>query len=155
MTAVSLDIPKPALALGVAGIIPFLAMAVGSFAAEPGAAVFAINAGLLYGAVILSFLGGVHWGRALAGDAVTPSWSRLGWAVTPSLIGWACAFMPDAILALLLFVFGFALAFFVDVRAVRAGLFPDWYGTLRKILSIAVLACFLVTLMGSAGIVSR
>ena len=152
--AAATEIPKPALALGVAGVIPFVGMAAGSFAADPREAVFAINAGLIYGAVILSFLGGVHWGRALAGDAVEPSWKRLGWGVTPSVIAWGAAFLTDAVLAIVLYVAGFALAFFVDIRAARAGLFPPWYGTLRKILSIAVLACLLVTLLGSGGIVT-
>ncbi len=148
------DVPKPALALGVAGLIPFVSMAAGSFAADSGTAVLAINAGLLYGAVILSFLGGVHWGRALAGDRIEPSWRRLGWAVTPSLIAWGAAFLPDAVLALVTYVAGFSLAYFVDIRATHAGIFPAWYGTLRKILSIAVLACLLITLLGSGGIVS-
>lgn len=149
------QIPKPALVLGLTGAIPFVGMAAGTYLADPSSAVFALNAGLLYGAVILSFLGGVHWGRALSGDRVMPDWSRLGWSVTPGLIAWASAFVPDAFVALGLFVIGFTAAFFVDARAVRAGIFPAWYGRLRKALSIIVLACLLATAFGTAGIVAN
>ena len=53
-----------ATALGIAGLIPFAAGAALALLSDDAAAARA--ALLAYGAVILSFLGAVHWGLALA-----------------------------------------------------------------------------------------
>ena len=78
--------PAPALTLGLAGVIPFCA--------APG---YMINNGVFcpllaswhvgYGAVILSFIGGVRWGMAVEAKSIQPSWYHFSWSVTPSLIG--------------------------------------------------------------------
>jgi hypothetical protein len=141
------SIPKPALVLGLAGLIPFFAAAGGIWLAPGGWASASVTVMFGYGAVILSFLGGVHWGRALAGDAdAGPEWGRLLWSVTPSLIGWALLFLPAAEAALG-FAFAFSAAFFVDMRAVENGIFPTWYGRLRKYLTIGVLTAFILVLL--------
>jgi hypothetical protein len=141
-------IPKPALIIGAGGLIPFIVGALGGWLSAPGLAGLALNAMLGYGAVILSFLGGVHWGRALAPDlAYRPGWARLLWAVTPALLGWGAMFAGQIQAVLVLFVVAFTLAFFVDNKAVQVGMFPPWYGRLRKFLTIGVLSCLLVALM--------
>lgn len=61
-------IPPLTRLLGFAGLLPFLAAALGAWAgpeAWRGAALWALAA---YGAVILSFLGAVHWGFGLGGS---------------------------------------------------------------------------------------
>jgi len=132
-------IPTPALLIGLAGLAPFVVGALGAWLAEPAAAALALNAMLGYGAVILSFLGGVHWGRALAPDlAMRPSWMQLIWSVTPALIGWGAMFTGQIYSVLLVYLVAFTLAFIVDAKAVRGGLFPAWYGALRKILTAGV-----------------
>ena len=55
------SIPRPALLLGAAGLLPSLAMPV-LLAAGDGAAAFALHAGPAYGALIASFIGGAWWG---------------------------------------------------------------------------------------------
>ncbi len=142
-------IPKPALVLGLGGLIPFAAGAFGVWQADPGIATAALHALAIYGAVILSFLGGVHWGRALAPDlGLRPGWARLLWAVTPALLAWASVVALPFTGLIAVLIAGFVLAFFVDIKAVAVGMFPPWYGTLRKILSIGVLACLALALMG-------
>lgn len=144
-------IPRPALILGLSGLIPFFAAAGGIWFAPGGWASAAVTVMYGYGAVILSFLGGVHWGRALAGDdSAPPEWGRLIWSVTPSLLGWALLFLPAAEAALG-FAFAFSAAFFVDMRAVAGGVFPVWYGRLRKLLTVGVLTAFVLVL--AAGLV--
>lgn len=138
-------IPKPALRLGLAGLIPFLAPALALWMQGPEYSGTALQLQFGYAAVILSFLGGVHWGRALAGDRFGPAWPRLLWSVVPSLIGWALLLVPDAYLLVIGFAVAFSVAYIVDVRAVRAGMFPTWYGKLRKILTIGVLASLILT----------
>lgn len=146
-------IPRPALALGLAGLIPFVAGAAGSWLQAVGQAATVLNVTMGYAAVTLSFLGGVHWGRALAPDlAARPGWARLLWAVTPALIGWAAMFVQDMLAVLALFLAAFTIAFFVDIKAVQAGMFPRWYGKLRKLLTIGVLAALLVALIAAIDI---
>lgn len=143
-------IPRPALLLAAAGVLPFAAGAAGSWLADPARVAFALNAMLGYAAVILSFLGAVHWGRALAPDeAARPPTGWLLWAVAPALLGWAAMFVGAVVPALGLFVAAFAAAVFVDLRAVRAGRLPAWYGRLRKGVTVAVLAALFVALMGA------
>ena len=50
-----------------------------------------------YGAVILSFLGGVRWGMAVDGSKFPPSsaWYHYTWSVTPSLMAWAALCLPS------------------------------------------------------------
>lgn len=140
-------IPKPALILGLAGLLPFILGALGGWLADPARAGFALNAMLGYGAVILSFLGGVHWGRALAPDlAPRPPWPLMLWSVTPSLLAWGAMFTGAIYAVLVLYIVSYTIAFFVDLKAVRVGMFPAWYGSLRKILSIGVLASLFVAL---------
>ncbi|MBP5856331.1 DUF3429 domain-containing protein [Marivibrio halodurans] len=141
-------IPRPALILGVGGLLPFIVGAVGGWVAAPGDASLALNAMLGYGAVILSFLGGAHWGRALAPDlAARPGGARLLWSVTPALIGWGAMFAGQIYAVLTLYIAAFLLAFIVDRKAVAVGMFPPWYGRLRRYLTIGVLACLMVGLM--------
>lgn len=55
------DVPRPALALGVAGLIPFAACTAALWMADPAWQTEAGRMLLGYAAVILTFLGGVHW----------------------------------------------------------------------------------------------
>ena len=79
------DIPRPARVLGLAGIAPqaFAVIA----ALSPTWRFTALSAGFLYGALILSFVGGVWWGVAST-NPKAPKWVYLV-AVAPSLIALA------------------------------------------------------------------
>jgi hypothetical protein len=138
-------VPPPARILGLAGLLPFwggvLALIVLD---EPGRRA-ALVAVIAYGAVILTFLGAVHWGLALQ-VAREVRWERLGWGVAPSLIGWA-AMLIDPAPALLLLVLGLGAALAVDLRAGAAALFPAWYVALRIALSIGAIAALLLALV--------
>lgn len=127
--------------LGLAGLIPFVVPGVAVWFAPEGseAADTAISILILYGAVILSFLGGARWGAGLhAKGAATPITLIL--AVLPSL--WACGAVlsimasdglwPAAVLLLI----GLALQWIWDARAIAAGAFPRWYAALRLTLTL-------------------
>lgn len=137
-------VPKPALYLGLAGLIPFAACAGAIWTSVGWIQLNALHLQIGYAAVILTFLGGVHWGRTLSPDA-TPSWPRLIWSVIPSLLGWI-ALSANPKPALILLIACFALAFTVDRHAVRAGFFPQWYLGLRRILTLGAMGALLVTL---------
>ncbi|KFZ31432.1 hypothetical protein IDSA_01570 [Pseudidiomarina salinarum] len=69
--------------LGYLGLLPFLALAMGGLLDIYGEQ--AITLFIQYSAIILGFLGGVHWGMAMrTGEAES---RRLGWGVVPALIG--------------------------------------------------------------------
>ena len=147
-------IPKPALIMGLGGLIPFLSPPLLVLAGEHTVANQAFLLQTVYGAVILSFLGGVHWGRALSGDRYGPSWQRLTWSVIPSLVGWMIVFSPTVEVVAFGFAAAFTFAFVVDLQAVKHGMFPPWYGKLRKILTIGVLVSMGLTLASSFSVVS-
>jgi hypothetical protein len=87
-----------AQALGYAGLIPFVGLAIGTWVAEPDHRLVAAYALAAYGAVIVSFLGAIHRGLVMR-DASTQSPLLLGWGVVPSMLGWL-ALMMDPGLAL-------------------------------------------------------
>jgi hypothetical protein len=140
-------LPFLALILGVAGLIPFIGCAY--LALTPGGAP-GIMALLAYGAVILAFLGGVHWGFALPEPSGRGERERLGLGVLPSLVGWVglllgIAGIPEGGIAILLA--GFLGITVVEARATRLGLMPTGYMTLRYGLSATVLLVLAVVLV--------
>ena len=62
--------PLLAIVLGVAGLIPFIVCGLGAVSVDAVSSARMMTALIGYGAVILSFLGGVHWGFALGGFAL-------------------------------------------------------------------------------------
>ena len=133
-------VPTAAAALGGAGTIPFVGLALASFL--PGASGgFALQAVYAYAVAILSFLGGVHWGVALTRG--TPTFARLGAGVIPSLVGWA-AFLVGGRTGLWLLAAGLAAMLAYDLRETRAGALPGWYPRLRWPLTLAAAGSLLL-----------
>ncbi|WP_431269434.1 DUF3429 domain-containing protein [Dankookia sp. P2] len=107
-----------------------------------GVALYALAA---YGAVILSFLGAVHWGLALRAPAAEAAAMapRLGLGVVPSLVGWVALLLPPlpGLSMLALGILGTAA---VETAAARRGLVPPAYLRLRWILSLGAALCLAV-----------
>ncbi|MBI3507077.1 MAG: DUF3429 domain-containing protein [Proteobacteria bacterium] len=145
MTAFPLaGVPSAARWLGLAGLVPFYGAVAVLWAGKGDGA--ALSALLSYSAVILSFLGAVHWGRALASPELQ-DWPVLGWSVAPALIGWLAAEWMEATPAILLLIVAFWASFVVDRRAVADGRFPRWYLALRKLLSALVVLALGLSLL--------
>ena len=129
---------RMAMRLALAGFIPFIALTLwlaGIDAAHPWRAMTIL---LLkgYGAVILSFLGGIRWGIATRdNDAATTRGLLL--SVIPSLAGWVALALPDPH-AFALLAAGFAGQGAWDQFAVNGGRAPDWFGRLRMRLTLLV-----------------
>lgn len=146
-TLADTSIPAPALVLGLAGLVPFIGMAVQVSTGWPlsarmtGPALYNLT---IYGAVILSFLGGVQWGYV----ATTParqrlaSWRRYAISVLPSLAAW-CGLWLAARNGLLVLAASFILAMLYDLWTAGAGEAPRWYGRLRIGLTAVVVVCLL------------
>ena len=123
--------PTPALYLGFAGAIPFCGLA-GMSLLLPEHLHLIAHAQQAYGACILSFLGAIHWGFALAKTSeLKPDWSTLGYSVTPSLVAWM-ALLANPVPGLTTLCIGLAFALSRDLDTPH---FPAWYYALRKALS--------------------
>lgn len=144
------DVPRPALLLGLAGLIPFAAGALGVWTFPPAWADFALFAQTLYGAVIVSFMGAIHWGLALSeaarGGPGTVTWGRLGLGVLPPIFGWMAA-LAHPLPGLMILILTFAGVFFFDLQAVARGQAPAWYRPLRKLLTLLVILSLAVSLL--------
>lgn len=139
------NIPRPALVLGWLGVLPFAAFALLSASGgvlRPGAAASAL---VLYGVVILSFMGGAQWGLAMAmtRGGATAMGPRLAISVLPALAAFGLWFAPPAMALIgLAGVFVALLAY--DIATARAGAAPSWYPALRMQLTSAVVVCLLL-----------
>lgn len=146
-------IPRPALWLGLAGLLPSIAALV-VMLAMPGWRGAAASAGLGYGAVIASFVGGSWWGLAAARGAPDTLARFLSLAVVPSLVAWMAVLAPPmtgfCVLALL-----FVVLPPTDARLSGEGISPPWWLALRRPLSFAMAALqaamALVLLLNPAG----
>jgi hypothetical protein len=137
------------LQLGYAGLIPFLLMMLGVWFADASWLGYFVKGQLAYGMVILSFLGGVHWGAALLGGALEETDIRkaLGWGVTPSLIAWSATLFGGFGFAVLMA--GFVAALQVDRQMYPTYDMPEWLLVLRKKLTIVVVLSLLLTVIGA------
>lgn len=136
------QVPVVPRLLGLSGLIPFAAAAAGAWLLPRWDALLIAGVGLLYGAVILSFLGGVRWGASMAAGAAPRPYVE---AVIPSLFAWCAAglgILWKAEQGLLLMAAGL-LALGLSDAARAGGLFPLWYRPLRLVLSVcaALLLC--------------
>lgn len=127
-------IPRPALVLGAAGLLPALAFL--------GAALFGplvwrdqvFLLATLYAGIILSFLGGTWWALSCTQPEHPHITPLLAFSVIPPLVALLAVFSltrASLILMALLFVAGLA----VDHRLLRLGLAPAWWFDLRLPLS--------------------
>lgn len=140
-------IPRTALVLGLLGVVPFWGMALlAALATQSELATLGLNASLAYGAVILSFLGGIRWGAALKATGARERNIAFSLSVIPSLAGWAALLIP-AIPAVSLIIAGLMMQSLWDVTSTQEGRLPGWFAKLRMILTtLAVLA--LMVLLG-------
>lgn len=145
--SVSSRIPGSALALGLAGLIPF---AVGAAALWASLPLLTPDAGLklisIYGALILSFLGGIRWGTAIGPYDSNRQALEFSASVLGSLAGFAACFLP-AIPALALLIAGFLMQGLWDVMSVDAGRLPAWFGRLRMILTAGAVVSLVAALL--------
>lgn len=147
-----MTVPRAARLLGLAGLLPMLAAALAAWAGGPGLHYAALALAHAYGALILSFLGGMWWGLAARADTGS-AWPYM-LAVAPSLLALA-TFVPWAVGGAWpvpsLVVISLALWFspLVDRRLDAAGLVPPWWMALRWPLSIGLAVLTLLTVLGA------
>jgi hypothetical protein len=137
--------PSPqAQALAYAGLLPFAAGAALVWLVRADAHPYVTLALSAYAAVIVSFLGGIHWGLALRQQPPPLAW--LVWGVVPSLVAWVAVMMPPSAG---LVIHGLML---LGCYAVDRRLYPlqgaaRWLGLRFRLSAVAALCCF----VGAAG----
>lgn len=145
-------VPKVPLWLGLAGALPFM---FGLIVYASGgiwivSADLALRATVAYGAVILSFLGGVRWGMGLLLSNPETRDARFALSIIPSLIGWVAVLLP-AFPALVMLAVSFAAQGAWDVGDAEDDGAPSWFGHLRTMLT--ALVCSLLSVMAVLTIV--
>ncbi|MEO0822672.1 MAG: DUF3429 domain-containing protein [Pseudomonadota bacterium] len=148
-------VPSGAKWLGLAGLLPFAAAALGAVALAPEAGgTHAEQALLAYGALILSFMGGCRWGFAAAGmgdeDCARQATLRYAVSVLPALYAWPLLALPAGAdggvsgMRLGLLALGFLALLAADLALVRAQGAPAWWPALRWPLSLGAAGALLV-----------
>jgi hypothetical protein len=134
--------PRHVAWLGYGGLVPFVGLAAASLlGVEPRTTSLAL---LAYGAVILSFVGALHWAFAmlLPQLAVMRRTWMYAWSTVPALIAW-CALLLEPRVGSVILVMTFALHYLQDRRLSVQGLLPAWYLPLRLRLSMVAIICLL------------
>ncbi|KAF1813956.1 hypothetical protein P152DRAFT_394621 [Eremomyces bilateralis CBS 781.70] len=159
-------VPRDAMIIGLAGVVPYFVTSAGTFlcASEiitadttatgylftaKGAEMFLqilepLQVG--YGAVILSFLGAVHWGMEWAGYGGHHSYKRYAIGVFATAFAWPTILL-EAETALISQFAAFVLLYYADTAATVRGWAPPWYSTYRFVLTFVVGAAICVSLI--------
>lgn len=140
MSTLRADTPRSVSMLGNGGLIPFVVLTFALWA-EPSDSVFWTLALVSYGAVILSFVGAIHWGIAMMSHELGPRLAnrRFMWSVVPSLMGWISTLLPPQ-LSVWVLISGFAMHYWQDHLLQTHTTLPSWYLPLRRRLTMV--ACF-------------
>lgn len=139
---------KVAKFLGYAGLIPFIGLTLVLFIADEDTAVLARFAFQAYAAIILTFIGGVHWGLIVNEKDFNNVKLVMTGSIVPSLLAWFSILLPLPV-GLAILLLSFLALFFYEYKFLWPTLFPPWYRRLRSILTGIV--CLLITfnLVGS------
>lgn len=129
-------VPRLALILGFAGTLPVLAILLAYWLKPFFFDLALLDSVAVYGAVILSFIGGAHWGFAAKAGNARALATRLLYtrSVLPSLAGWMAVALGH-VLACSILALLFVAVLPIDSWARRTGLAPDWWMQLRLPLS--------------------
>jgi Protein of unknown function (DUF3429) len=139
--------PHPAgLRLGYAGLIPFVLGTLLALLVREDLYHYVALGLAGYGAVIVSLLGGIHWGlgmRPEAGaSAAGPVPLPFAWGVAPSLVAWIAIVMPpDAGLVVLGVML--VVCYLVDRRTYPAYGLGGWLTLRFRLTVVASLSCFI------------
>jgi uncharacterized membrane protein len=133
--------------LGYGGLLPFVVLAAATWFDSSHSSLWR-DALVAYGAVILSFVGALHWGFAMSQSdmAANQRTRSFVWSVVPSLLAWVALLMTPNY-AILLLVAGFLMHFWQDKRLVQLVNLPAWYLPLRLQLTfvacVSLLVCYI------------
>ena len=102
-----------------------------------------------YGAVMISFLGAIHWGLEFAEKTPSPARTRFryGLGLLAPIVAWPTALMPIQ-WALTSQFLAFTGLYYADSRATVKGWAPTWYSTYRFVLTGIVGIALFISIIG-------
>ncbi|XP_040422299.1 transmembrane protein 69 [Cygnus olor] len=137
------DSPKPALYLSLAGLIPFVSVPLSMVVQGTYYPELAF-AQVTYGAVIVSFLGGMRWGFAVPEDSpAKPDWMNLANSMVPPLIAWQALLFKDITDGAIMLVMGLGIALHYDLSLLPT--YPIWFKGLRIVATVVAALSLLAT----------
>ncbi len=123
--------------IGYGALVPLVAMAMIIFLTYPSpGADSALRAEIGYGAALLSFIGGIRWGLAVAKGGDYLLFRPLGLATLAMPFAWVVLFVDERI-ALAALMAGFQLLLLAE-RIGGPSPMPDWYRALQLPFTILV-----------------
>ncbi len=108
-----------------------------------------IDAYKVYSAIVLSFLGGIHWGIVLGAENERPASKPLIMSLSAPLIGWSAVFIAEPLCFALLIV-GFAGQGAWDNFSAHNGNLPLWFSKIRLTLTLVVILLLAITMYATA-----
>jgi len=164
---VASSVPKSAMVFGLAGTLPYVGTtaftlyaarqaglaASGLYTAmQPAASLALLHTcmewQITYGAVMLSFLGALHWGMEFAEYGGRKGYARLTVGTLPVIYAWSTLLL-DPSMALIAQWIGFTGLWAADMQATAVGWTPKWYSQYRFYLTLLIGSCIVFTLGGS------
>lgn len=135
---------KIAKTLGYAGLIPFITFSIGCWIKIPYLynTVYAL---ITYAAIILSFMGAIHWGMAMSKTDNKQSKYFIT-SVLPALAAWFSLLIPE-FFSLIVLLTGFLLLISYDLAVEKSQGFPNWYIPMRIRLTFIVLLSLITALL--------
>ncbi|XP_062595812.1 transmembrane protein 69-like [Saccostrea cucullata] len=147
--------PYPALVLGVSGLIPFVGAPGLMMIIGQSSVAFLANAQMVYGACILSFLGGVRWGFGVCEGKTTPKeWDNMRnmtISIVPSLVAFSALLCPEPVsqIIIMLGLTG------VGCHDAVTESYPPWFRGLRMLLTVVAVSSFILTFSCKARLKSK
>ncbi|KAL8871431.1 MAG: hypothetical protein Q9174_002734 [Haloplaca sp. 1 TL-2023] len=168
------DVPREALVVGLAGVMPYLATSLSTvylawdinhaamdghgFLLSGETAEFLLKIleplQVGYGAVIISFLGAIHWGFEWAKYHGTKGYRRYAIGVVAPAVAWPTLLLPVEY-ALIGQFSAFSFLYFADANMVTRGWAPSWYATYRFVLTFIVGFSIVISLIGRGQIADK
>jgi len=153
--------PASAILLSILGLLPFIGCGLGALGSTPATADRMLTALIAWGALVLAFTGGLHWGLVL-GETETEKLAapgsdsparirnaRIGLAVLPLILGWLALLLPLVTaywLGLLVLIAAYIGALAVEHHSNARTVMPQRYLWLRwgfTIVAVAMLTTVL------------
>lgn len=152
--------PALAILLSILGLAPFIGCGLAALGSHVATADRMLTALIAWGALVLAFVGGLHWGLVLHEPETAPPPvpatrtglgrnTRIGVAVLPLILGWLALLLPLIVqswLALLLLIAAYIAVLVAEHHSSRRFMLPPRYLWLRwgfTIVAVAMLTTVL------------
>lgn len=135
--------------LGFAGLVPFVLLTLACWVVSSDWVASFVSAQQVYAIVILSFVGGIHWGATMVSADLSAAQTKraLSWAVAPVVVALLGTMFGPYNLAVL--IIGFLGSYQLDKRLFQWYKLPDWFIRLRFILTCVGVAALFVTMVAA------